>query len=117
MISHLKYSAIFLGILGVLFSLPLIALSLSVHGIGHALMTGFLGMVLVLSGPLSAVLAGSNTTDLELTFIIIFGAALLFSWLTLLMRRPSHWVKYLLLTGWALMGAYYGVLQVYVNAT
>jgi hypothetical protein len=117
MINQLLGSAILLVFLGVLFSIPLITLSLSAHGVVPALIAGLLVLVSVFIGPLSFVFADSIVTDLELTLILIFGAALFLAWGKALVSEPGYWVPYLPVTGWALMGAYFCVLQLFAHAT
>jgi hypothetical protein len=127
MINQLKSSATLLIFLGVLFSIPIIAKTLSAHGAVPALVTGFLVIALVFIGPISFVVAGaietkffivsSIATDLEVILILIFGLVLFLAWLKLLVRGPGYPVPYLPVTGWALMGVYFCVLQIFTHIT
>jgi hypothetical protein len=125
MINQLKSSAILLVLLGVLFSIPIIAKTFSTHGVIPALVTGFLVIAFVFMGPLSFVIAGaietdffsaaSIATDLEVLLISICGLVLFLAWLYSLVRGSGYWVPYLPITGWALMGAYFCVMQVFTH--
>jgi hypothetical protein len=127
MINQLKSSATLLIFLGVLFSIPIIAKTLSAHGAVPALVTGLLVIALVFIGPISFVVAGaietkfsivaSIATDLEVILILIFGLVLFLAWLKLLVRGPGYPVPYLPVTGWALMGVYFCVLQIFTHIT
>jgi hypothetical protein len=113
--------------LGMLFSIPIIAKTLSAHGAVPALVTGLLVIALVFIGPISFVVAGaietkffivsSIATDLEVILILIFGLVLFLAWLKLLVRGPGYPVPYLPVTGWALMGVYFCVLQIFTHIT
>jgi hypothetical protein len=72
---------------------------------------------LVCIGPLSFLFASSIATDLELTLIVIFGAALFLVWIKALARGPGYYVPYFPVTGWALMGAYFCVSLFFAHAT
>jgi hypothetical protein len=127
MIKQLKSSAILLVCLGMLFSIPIVSKTLSAHGIVAALLTGLLVIASVFMGPLSffiagliateIVFSGSIETDLEVILILILGVALFLAWVKALVRGPDHPVPYLPVTGWALMGAYFCVLQVFTHIT
>jgi len=115
--NQVKNSMLFLLALGVILSWPIVALSFSVHGIGHALITEVLGVVLVVLGPISALADGLDAMKVESVIAVSVGAVLVWSWVKLLKRRERRWLQYLPIVGWALMGAYFGVLQFYRYAT
>ncbi len=117
MISQLKSSLILLVFLGVLFSIPIVTVGYSVHGPDLALLAALAVIVLVFIGPLSFFFASSITTDLELTLIVIFGAALFISWVKALAHGRGYYVPYLPVIGWALMGAYFCVSLFFAHAT
>lgn len=127
MSNQLKSSAALLLFLGVLFSMPIIAKTFSTHGAIPALVTGLLVIAAVVVGPLSFVVAGSVATgfvfsgsiatDLEVILLLILGLALFLTWLNTVVRGPGHSVPYLPVTGWALTGAYFCVLQIFTHIT
>jgi hypothetical protein len=116
MINQLKASAILLVFLGVLFSITIVTVGFSVHGAELALLAGLAVIVLVFIGPLSFLFAISIATDLELILICIFGVILFLAWLRALARGPGYGVPYFLVTGWALMGAYFCVSLFFAHA-
>lgn len=117
MISQLKSSLILLAFLGVLFLIPIVTVGYSVHGPDLALLAALAVIVLVFMGPLSFLFASSIATDLELTLIVTVGAALFLAWVRALVRGSGHYVPYLPVTGWALMGAYFCVSLFFAHAT
>ena len=127
MIKQLKNSAILLVFLGVLFSIPIVAKTFSAHGAVPALVTGLLFIAVVFMGPISFVVAGAIETDLifspsiatdfEVMLILMVGLALILAWLKLLVRGPGYSIPYIPVTGWALMGALFCVLQVFTHIT
>jgi len=127
MINQLKSSAILLVFFGALFAIPIFGKTLSAHGAVPALVTGLLVVALIFMGPISFVVAGaiqsdlfvspSVATDLEVILILIFGLALLLAWFKSLARGPGHSVPYVPVTGWALMGALFCVLQIFTHIT
>lgn len=117
MISQLKSSAILLLFLAVLFALPIVAVGYSVHGPDLALLAALAVIVLVFMGPLAFFFASSIATDLEITLIVIFGAALFFVWAKALARGPGYYFPYFPVICWALMGAYFCVSLFFAHAT
>ena len=117
MISQLKNSLILLVFLGVLFSIPIVTVGYSMHGPDLALLAALAVIVLVFIGPLSFFFASPIATDLELTLIVIFGAALFILWVKALAHGRGNYVPYILVTGWALMGAYFCVSLFFAHAT
>ena len=100
MINQLKSSAILLVVLAVLFSMPIVAIGYSVHGPDLALLAALAIIVFVFMGPLSFFFTSSIATDLELTLIVVFGAALFLAWAKALARGQGYYVPYLPVTGW-----------------
>ena len=117
MVNQLKSSAILLAVLALLFSIPIVAVGYSVHGQDLALLAAFAVIALVFMGPLSFFFASSIVTDLELILIVIFGSALFLAWVKALARGPGHYVPYLPITGWALMGAYFCISLFFAHST
>ena len=127
MIDQLKSSAILLLLLGVLFSIPIVAKTFSAHGAVPALGTGLLVLVLVFLGPISFAVNGviktdlfgtaTIVTDLEIILVLTLGLALFLVWLKFVLRGPGYSVPYLPITGWALMGVLFCVLQVFRHIT
>ena len=117
MVNQLKSSAILLVFLALLFSIPIVTVGYSVHGPDLALIATVAVIVLVFMGPLSFIFASAIATDLELTLIVILGAAIFLSWVKALARGPGHYVPYLPITGWALMGAYFCISLFFAHAT
>lgn len=127
MINQFKSSAILLLFLGMLFSIPIVAKTLSTHGAIPALFTALLIIVSVFMGPLSFVVASSIETefifsglirtDLEVILVLVVGVVLVIAWAKAIVRGPGISAAYLPVTGWALTGAYFCVLQVFTHIT
>ena len=116
MINRLLASVVLLLFLGVIFSMPLVTVAFAKHGAVPALIAGLMVLVSVFIGPLAFVLADPIVTNVELTLILVFGAALFLAWARALVRTPGYWVPYLPVTGWGLIGAYFCVLQLFAHA-
>jgi hypothetical protein len=117
MISQFKSSAVLLVFLGLVFAIPIVAVGFSVHGIDLAVLAALGVVVSVFTGPLSFLFASSVASDLELILISVVGTLLFFSWLRALARGPGHYFPYLIVTSWALMGAYFCVSLYFAHAT
>lgn len=114
-----------LAVLGVLFSMPMVAKTWSAHGPGPALITCFLVVVAVLLGPISFVVARAFDTgfvasvsvasDFQVVLILIFGVALFFAWIRPALRGAGSPIPYLPITGWALMGALFCISIVFTH--
>ena len=127
MIKQLKYSAVLLIILGLLFSIPIAAKTWSAHGAAPAIATGLLVIFSVFIGPISFAVAAAIDTDFvdttsatsgtEAIVVSILGLVLVFAWLRSLARGTELTAAYLPVTGWALMGAYFCVSLVFTHAT
>lgn len=125
--SRIKNSALLLVFLGVLFSIPIIAKTWSTHGYVAALITGVLVIAAVVVGPLSFLIAGSAATgfvfsgpspnDLEVVVALALGLALVLFWARMVKRASGSSIPYLPVTGWALIGAYFCVLQIFTHIT
>ncbi|MGK0499461.1 MAG: hypothetical protein ACJAYG_001102 [Oceanicoccus sp.] len=115
--SQLKNSALLLGFLDVLFTIPIVTVSYSVHGTELALLATLSALVLIFLGPLPFFFVSSITTDLELTLIVAFSAVIFLAWLKALARGPDHYLPYIPVTIWALMGAYFCVSLLFAHTT
>ncbi len=127
MAGRLKTAAKLLIVLGLLFSLPIAAKTWSAHGAAPALATSLLVIVSALLGPLSFVVARlfdsafvdgtALATIAELSAILALGAVLLIAWSVSPGRTVSRLFSHLLVTAWALMGAYFCVRVVFTHTT
>lgn len=124
---QMKRSATLLVFLGILLSLPLAVKTGSAHGAIPALVTGLLVMVAVILGPLSYVVASvvesyltivtQSASKFEFALALTMGLLLLLAWKMSMARRPDQSMPYLPVTGWALMGAYFCLSQVFPHIT
>ncbi|WP_101757967.1 hypothetical protein [Oceanicoccus sp. KOV_DT_Chl] len=103
-INQVKGSAILLLFMGVLFSMPIVAVGYSVHGPDLAILAALLVVVLVFLGPLAFLFASTVATDVGLAIIAIVGVAIFLGWIKALRREGGHYVPYLPVMAWALMG-------------
>lgn len=117
MIKQVVGSVILLLFLGALFAIPIMALCLSAHTVEPALIAGVLVLVFVFLGPFSFAFSNGIATDFQLTLISVLGVVLVLAWVRASLRDSAYWVPYTPVTGWALMGAYFCVLQLYQHAT
>jgi hypothetical protein len=116
MINQLKSSVILLLFLGLTFSIPIITVGFSVHGIELALLAAVAVIVLVFIGPLSFLFADSIASNFEFAVISIFGVLIFLAWVRAVARGPGYYVPYFTVTGWALMGAYFCVTLFFAHA-
>jgi hypothetical protein len=122
-----RKSAFLLLFLGALLSIPLAAKTLSAHGAVPALVTGLLVIAAVALGPVSYLVASvvatnitivaRNATDTEFVLALAVGALLFLAWMRSVARGYEHSIPYLPVTGWALMGAYFCLSQVFPHIT
>ena len=112
-----KRSALALLVWATILSLPLVHTSLSVRGTADAALAYFLAIVLVFLGPLTKIIFEFDLSDTFTYVAVILGAGCIFWWVSLARREYDGWLLYLPVSAWALMGGYFGVLQVYIFAT
>ena len=118
MTNSVKSSLLLLLFLGVLISMPIVGLGLAVHDdITLGLIAEVLIIVFVFLGPLSFFFTDPTATDLERILVAVIGATLFLAWLRALGRKSRRTVPYLPVMGWALIGAYFCVSQVFVHIT
>lgn len=122
---HFKNTVRLLLVLGVLFSLPIVAKTWSAHGAFAALGTGLAVIVAVLLGPVSFAFsrlfesgfvgAMAIATNTQIVVLLVAGAIVFIAWLRPLLRESDRPVPYLPVTAWAMMGAYFCVAVVFAH--
>jgi hypothetical protein len=115
-INQLKRSIILLLMLAGLFSIPIVTVGYTVHGLDLALLAAVAVPVLVVMGPLSFLFASTLATHVELMVIAILGVALVFGWAKGLARGGEYGVPYFPVVGWSLLGAYFCVSLYFAHA-
>ncbi|MDX1735730.1 MAG: hypothetical protein R3228_15255 [Halioglobus sp.] len=124
---RLRSSAWLLLILGVMFSVPVVAKTWSAHGALPAIATGGLVVVAVFLGPLAFLAAApvdtaflgaaALTTPIEAILLLSTGIALVIAWANARSNPTVRAGWYLPVTGWALLGAWFCISIVFAHAT
>lgn len=127
MIRQIRNSVILLAFLGALLAVPIVGKTWSAHGALPALATGLGVVVAIVLGPMSFLFTGaierqvtiatSVATDLEVTLMLLLGAALVFAWFRSVARSGGGRIPYLPVAGWALVGTHFCLLQIFTHIT
>ncbi|MFK7974532.1 MAG: hypothetical protein AB8C02_00255 [Halioglobus sp.] len=125
--SRINPSLKLLLFLALLFSIPVAAKTFAAHGILAAIGTGLLVALATTLGPISfafdqiieqnIAIATSVASNTQVALIFALGVLLVADWFRRYSGGAGQALPYLPVTCWALLGAYFCVLQVFSHTT
>ncbi|WP_157117849.1 hypothetical protein [Oceanicoccus sagamiensis] len=88
----------------------------SIHGPELALLAALGVVILVLLGPIPFFFASSIVSQSELIVIAVLGVIILLAWIRAVVRGAGHYMPYISVSSWALMGAWFCVALYFAHA-
>jgi len=125
MLIQMKRSLLLLVLLAGLFAAPIVTKTISAHGVVPALITGLLAGLAIALGPLAFVVArwletelvfGATALSVSQWFLLAsLSVCLVAHWWLRVVRLSAHTFPYLSVVGWAMIGATFCLVHLFVH--